>query len=108
MSPLHPAPLRPSGSNRQFSSLRGAALAAAAVAAIGAGAYEYYELGFYQPNVIARGETRYAGRNGARVKAATRQVSVGKGLFWQVELAPGVWKDCSGDCAGTLRRAMQD
>jgi hypothetical protein len=92
----------------QVRSIREAAIGALAVAALAGAAYEFYQLGFYQPDVIARGNAVYVDGNGHRATASTRQVSVGRGRFWQVELSPGVWKDCGYDCVATLRQALHD
>ncbi|MGO8954692.1 MAG: hypothetical protein ACLPWS_15445 [Rhodomicrobium sp.] len=89
----------------RFGSLRETAIAGLALAAIGAAAYEFYEAGLYQPNILAQGHAAYTDGNSHRVTAATRQIQIGKSVFWQVELSPGVWKDCGADCAGTLRKA---
>ena len=88
----------------RFGSLRETAIAALAVVAIGAAAYEFYDAGLYRPNILAHGQAAYSDGNSHRVTAATRKIQIGKGVFWQVEISRGVWKDCGADCAGTLRK----
>jgi len=83
------------------------AIAGIAVAAIVLAAYEIFQSGLYKPSIVAGGQVEYTDKHGYRVKAATRQVAVGRRLFWQVELSPGVWADCGGDCAGVLRRGSE-
>ncbi len=77
-----------------------------AVAAIMGAAYASFELGVYNPRVVARGQVTIADK-GARITAATREVEVGRGLFWQVEVA-GSWRGCRRDCENALRKAVAE
>jgi hypothetical protein len=79
---------------------------AALLIAVGAGAALYYDLGFYVPSVVQRGQITVASGSDAtkRVTAATRLIVV-RQRFWQVEYPEGVWNDCGRSCAAMLRKA---
>jgi len=81
-------------------------LGAVVVLAIGAGAVLYYDLGFYTPSVVQRGQVSVTSRSDPtkRMTAATRLIAVRR-QFWQVEYPPGVWSDCHQSCADALRKA---
>jgi hypothetical protein len=89
-------------------SMKEAAIAGLAVIAIAGAAFGALDLGLYRPSVGERGQVTADGANGRRTTAATRQVIIRNYRFWQVEVAPNVWKDCGSDCAKVLRRAMSD
>lgn len=86
-------------------SLRDAVIGGAAMIVIGAAAYEIFVAGFYQPQIEGTGSVTVSSKIslGQKVKAKTRLAAVGRRSFWQVEVSPGVWKDCGSDCAEVLR-----
>jgi hypothetical protein len=89
-------------------SIRQALIAGLAVIAIGGAAYWVFELGLYKPSVVERGYVTATDERGHnRITAATRKIVIGRQshAFWQVEIAPDVWKDCGKDCAAVLRKA---
>lgn len=90
----------------RIGSVKDVAIAALALAALGVAAYGAFDLGLYKPSIGARGQVTADGANGRRMTAETRQVVVRSYRFWQVEVAPNVWKDCGSDCAEVLRRAI--
>jgi hypothetical protein len=92
-------------SKQKFPPFRGAVIGGAAMIIIGAAAYEFFEAGFYQPEIAGTGSVTSASKisSGRTVKAKTRLAAVGRRSFWQVEVSPGVWKDCGSDCAEVLR-----
>jgi hypothetical protein len=67
-------------------------------------AYEAYQYGLYRPQIMERGHVEYRDWNSKAVTAATRRITIRNRSFWQVEVTPGVWKDCGRDCADTLRK----
>jgi hypothetical protein len=85
---------------------RDAVTGGAAMIIIGAAAYEAYEFGIYRPEVAKTGSVTASGKFSPvqKVKAQTRLAIVGRRSFWQVEVSPGVWKDCGSDCAAVLRQ----
>ena len=89
-------------------SVKDVVIAALALTAIGAAAYAAFDLGLYKPSIGARGQVTAENSNGRRMTAATRQVIVRNYRFWQVEVAPDVWRDCGSDCASVLRRAISN
>ena len=87
-------------------SLREAGIGAAVVIVIGAAAYWVFEAGLYQPQIAGTGSVTAASKStpGQQIKAQTRLAALGRRSFWQVEVSPGVWKDCRSDCAAVLRQ----
>jgi hypothetical protein len=88
--------------------LRQALTMAAIWVAIGAAVYLAYNLGLVQPAVSQMGSVtaKSAVHPAEKVTARTRRLGVresGAGPFWQVEVSPGNWLDCTRDCAETLR-----
>jgi hypothetical protein len=92
-------------SRQKIPSLRDAVIGGAAMIIIGAAAYEIFQAGLYQPQIAGTGSVTAASKvsSGQTVKAKTRLAVVGRRSFWQVEVSPGVWKDCRSDCADVLR-----
>jgi len=93
-------------SKLKIRSLRDALIGGAAVIIVGVAAYEAFEFGLYRPQIARTGSTTAASKvfaPGQKVKAQTRLAVVGRRSFWQVEVSPGVWKDCGSDCAAVLR-----
>ncbi|MGA7329414.1 MAG: hypothetical protein WBX25_34270 [Rhodomicrobium sp.] len=69
-------------------------------------AYEVFQSGLYQPQIVGMGTVTAASKfSRGSITARTRLAIVGRGSFWQVEVSPGVWKDCGTDCAAVLRRS---
>jgi hypothetical protein len=93
-------------SGLKIRSLRDVAIGGAVVIVIGAAAYEIFEYGLYQPQIAGTGSVTAVSiaSPGQKVKAQTRLAVVGRRSFWQVEVSPGVWKDCGSDCAAVLRQ----
>jgi hypothetical protein len=92
-------------SRPKIHSLRHVVIGGAAVIVIGAAAYEIFEAGLYWPQIAGTGSVAAVSNAspGQKVKAQTRLAAVGRRSFWQVEVSPGVWKDCGSDCAAVLR-----
>jgi hypothetical protein len=92
-------------SGLKIHSLRNAITGGAAVIVIGAAAYKIFEYGLYQPQIASTGSVTAVSSSspGRKIKAQTRLAAVGRRSFWQVEVSPGVWKDCGSDCAAVLR-----
>jgi hypothetical protein len=90
----------------EIHSLRRAAIGGIAVIVIGAAAYGIFESGVYRPQIAGTGSVTTASKSlpEQKVKAQTRLAIVGRRSFWQVEVSPGVWKDCGSDCAAVLRQ----
>lgn len=79
---------------------------AALVALLGLGWWALNH-GLFDPNVIERGQVSVT--NGvSRVTARTRALNFANRSFWQVEVAPGDWRECGHDCAKVLRGAVAD
>jgi hypothetical protein len=75
--------------------------------------HETYEHETHQPTVIQTGDVsqmrEVSVKDGSsRVTARTRLLSIGERSLWQVEVSPGDWRDCGGDCEKALRRALAE
>jgi hypothetical protein len=93
-------------SGLKIGSLRNAVIGGALTILIGAVAYGIFDYGLYQPQIAGNGSVTAvsSASPGKKIKAQTRLAVVGRRSFWQVEVSPGVWKDCGSDCAAVLRR----
>jgi hypothetical protein len=84
-----------------------ALIAGLAIIVVGGVAYGAFSLGLYRPSISEHGQVTAAGESGRnRITAETRRILIGSRRFWQVEVSPGVWRDCGRDCAEVLRKAM--
>jgi len=74
---------------------------------IGYLSYAAFEFGLYRPQIAQTGIVTVASKvyAGQKITAQTRLAIIGRRSFWQVEAAPGAWKDCGSDCAAVLRRS---
>jgi hypothetical protein len=78
----------------------------AVVAVLGIASWAF-ERGFYRPSVVQRGHVTVAdGWN--HVTASTRLLAIGRRSLWQVEVTPGIWRDCGSDCENALRKALAE
>ena len=63
-----------------------------------------------RPRVIKTGEVslkKVSMKDGTCcVTARTRLMATGKSSLWQVETAPGNWRDCGNDCEQVLQKAL--
>jgi len=61
----------------------------------------------YPREIVAQGSVRVTSprAGGGTVTLRTRDVSINKAVFKEVELPNGTWIDCAGDCARAAREA---
>ncbi len=60
----------------------------------------------YPREIVAHGSIEVAGVRGAdRVRLKTRDVSINKVVFKEIEMPNGTWIDCAGDCTKAAREA---
>ena len=63
------------------------------------------------PRIVSTGTVEVGdphNATGARKRLLTRVVEIGSVTLNEIELPNGTWIDCSGDCAGTARKATAD
>ncbi len=60
----------------------------------------------YPREIVGQGSIEVTGVRGqAAVRLKTRDVSINKVVFKEVEMPNGTWIDCAGDCAKAARNA---
>jgi hypothetical protein len=94
----------------EIRSWKDAVIGGIAVIIIGAAAYVIFESGLYRPQIAGTGIVTAASKSapGQKIKAQKRLAAVGRRSFWQVEVSPGLWKDCGSDCALLRQWALQE
>jgi hypothetical protein len=82
-------------------------VAAAVVAGmLGVLAYALWYSKQYPREIVGQGSIEVTGvRGGTAVRLKTRDVSINKFVFKEVEMPSGSWIDCAGDCAKAARDA---